>query len=163
MVLPTADLGPSEELPSRYDWLTPERLAHLRAVLLALTLFFGLVVWIFHTLGPATARGPNFIFKLRGVGVLTWVYALVQMVDMRFYNSRFAQRRRAQLRIPESLNGWLLGQMLAWFGIVYYGLTEDLRWYVAGLVILALSFWAFPVPSGKPKVPDHSEPAAPRI
>ena len=108
-------------------------------------LFFGLVVWIFHTLGPATVRAPNFIFKLRGVGVLTWLYALIQMVDMRFYNSRFAKRRRAQLRIPESLNGWLLGQMVAWFGIVYYGLTEDLRWFVAGLVIFGLSFWAFPV------------------
>ena len=145
MVPPIAGFGPSQEVPSRYHWLTPDRLAHLRAVLLGLTLFFGLVVWVFHTLGPATVRAPNFIFKLRGVGVLTWVYALVQMADMRFYNSKFAQRRRAQLRIPESLNGWLLGQMLAWFGIVYYGLTEDLRWYIAGLVILALSFWAFPV------------------
>ena len=38
------------------------------------------------------------------------------------------------VRIPESLHGWLFGQMLAWFGIVYFGLTEDLRWYVAGLV-----------------------------
>ena len=35
--------------------------------------------------------------------------------------------------------------MLALFGILYYGLTEDLRWYVAGLVILALSFLAFPI------------------
>jgi len=145
MVPPMAGLGASDEVSNRHDWLTPERLAYLRGVLLGLTLFFGLVVWIFHTLGPATVRAPNFIFKLRGVGVLTWLYALVQMVDMRFYNSRFARRRRAQLRIPESLNGWLLGQMLAWFGIVYYGLTEDLRWYVAGLAIFALSFWAFPV------------------
>ena len=75
----------------------------------------------------------------------TSLHTLIQMVDMRFYNSRFAKRRRAQLRIPESLNGWLLGQMVAWFGIVYYGLTEDLRWFVAGLVIFGLSFWAFPV------------------
>jgi hypothetical protein len=43
------------------------------------------------------------------------------------------------------LHGWLFGQMLAWFGILYYGLTEDLRWYVAGLIILGLSFLAFPV------------------
>jgi len=156
MVPPIAGLGPSDEVSNRYDWLTPERLAHLRAVLLGLTLFFGLVVWIFHTLGPATVRAPNFIFKLRGVGVLTWVYALVQMADMRFYNSRFAQRRRAQLRIPESLNGWLLGQMLAWFGILYYGLTEDLRWYIAGLVILALSFWVFPVRDQKGTTGDIS-------
>ena len=149
MVPPIAGLDTSNGVSDRYDWLTPERLAHMRAVLLGLTLFFGLVVWIFHTLGPATVRAPNFIFKLRGVGVLTWLYALVQMVDMRFYNSRFAKRRRAQLRIPESLNGWLLGQMLAWFGIVYYGLTEDLRWYVAGVVIFALSFWAFPLREAK--------------
>jgi hypothetical protein len=149
MVPPIAGIGASDEASSRYDWRTPERLAYLRGVLLGLTLFFGLVVWIFHSLGATTVRGPNFIFKLRGVGVLTWLYALVQMVDMRFYNSRFAQRRRAQLRIPQSLNGWLLGQMVAWFGILYYGLTEDLRWYVAGLVIFALSFWAFPVREDK--------------
>jgi hypothetical protein len=47
--------------------------------------------------------------------------------------------------IPDSLQGWLLGQMLAWFGILYYGLTEDVRWYVAGLVIFGLSFFAFPI------------------
>ena len=28
--------------------------------------------------------------------------------------------------IPDSLIAWLFGQMLAWFGIVYYGFTEDL-------------------------------------
>jgi hypothetical protein len=146
MVPPIVGLGPSsQEVESRYDWLTPERLAHVRAVLLGVTLFFGLVVWVFHSLGPATVRAPDFLFKLRGVGVLTWLYALIQMLDMRFWNSRFARRRRAQMRIPDSLTGWLLGQMLAWFGIVYYGLTEDLRWYVAGLVIFLASFWVFPV------------------
>ena len=113
--------------------------------MVGLTLFVALAVWVFHSLGPATVREPHFLFKLRGVGVLTWLYALVQMVDLRFYNSRFAQRRRAQMRIPDSLAGWLLGQMLAWFGIVYYGLTEDLRWYVAGLVVFAVSFWIFPL------------------
>ena len=146
MVPPLAGVGPDPtDAPSRYHWLTSERLPRVRAILFALTLFFGLIVWIFHSLGPAISRDVVFINKLRGVGILTWVYALVQMVDMRFYNSRFAQRRRAQLRIPESLNGWLLGQTLAWFGILYYGLTEDLRWYVAGLAIFAVSFWAFPV------------------
>jgi hypothetical protein len=155
MVPPVAGVGPSsDEVSSRFEWLTPERLPHVRAVLLGLTLFFGLVVWIFHSLGTGTTRAPLFIYKLRGVGVLTWLYALVQMVDMRFYNSRFARRRRAQMRIPDSLAGWLLGQMLAWFGIVYYGLTEDLRWYVAGLVIFLASFWVFPVVGASKRSPD---------
>jgi hypothetical protein len=155
MVPPIAGLGPSsQEVSDRFDWLTPERLAHVRAVLLGLTLFFGLVVWVFHSLGPGTERGAVFVFKLRGVGVLTWIYALVQMVDMRFYNSRFARRRRAQMRIPDSLVGWLLGQMLPWFGILYYGLTQDLRWYIAGLVIFLASFWVFPVNGSGPAAQD---------
>jgi len=66
-------------------------------------------------------------------------------VDLRFYNSRWAQRRRSSSGIPDSLHGWLFGQMLAWYGILYYGFTEDLRLYVAGLVILGLTFVAFPI------------------
>jgi len=146
MVPPVAGLGPAtESIDERHPWLTPERLTRVRAILLALSLFLALVVYVIHTLGETRAVQPLFVRKLRGVGVLTWIYALVQMVDMRFYNSRWAQRRRASTRIPDSLHGWLFGQMLAWFGIVYYGLTEDLRWYVAGLVILGVSFIAFPI------------------
>jgi hypothetical protein len=146
MVPPVAGLGPqSEDAAQRHEWLTPDRLIRVRAILLAVTLFFGLAVWVFHSLGAGRNPAPVFITKLRGVGVLTWLYALVQMIDMRFYNSRFARRRRASMRIPDSLHGWLFGQMLASFGILYYGLTEDLRWYVAGLVILVLSFLAFPI------------------
>lgn len=146
MVPPIAELGPSTQtIDDRHRWLTPDRLIRVRAVLLALSLFLGLVVYVFHTLGASHIAQPLLVRKLRGVGVLTWLYALVQMIDLRFYNSRWAQKRRASTGLPDSLHGWLLGQMLAWFGILYYGLTEDLRWYVAGLVILGLSFLAFPV------------------
>lgn len=146
MVPPIAELGPStESLDGRPGWLTPERLTRVRAILLGLTLFFALAVYVFHTLDSSPSAQPLLIRKLRGVGILTWIYALVQMIDMRFYNSRWAQRRRASTRIPDALHGWLFGQMLAWFGILYYGLTEDVRWYVAGLVILCLSFLVFPI------------------
>jgi hypothetical protein len=145
MVPPIAGFGPtSEAVAGRYPWLTPERLTRVRAVLLALSLFLGLAVYVFHTLGATHLAQPVLVRKLRGVGVLTWVYALVQMVDMRFWNSRWAQRRRSS-GIPDSLHGWLFGQMLAWFGILYYGFTEDVRWYAAGLALLALSFVAFPI------------------
>ncbi len=126
------------------EWLTAERLGQVRGILLALTLFVALVVWVLYSLG-FEARGLHLAGKLQAVGVMTWLYALVQIVDHRFWNSRFAQRRRATLGIPESLFGWLLGQMLAWFGIVYYALTGNAHWYVAGLAILLLSFLAFPI------------------
>src|SRR3712207_9105328 len=78
---------------SRSPWLTPERQAQVRTILLALVLFFGLVVWIFHSVAAATERAPEFVHKLRVVGVMTWIYALVQLVDMRFYHSRSEERR----------------------------------------------------------------------
>ncbi len=146
MVPPLASYGPQDPGFERYPWLTPERLVRVRAILLALTLFFGMVVWIFHGLGPvAGGDHAQLVRRLRGLGVMTWLYALVQMVDLRFWNSRFARRRRLQLGIPESLHGWLFGQMLAWFGILYYGITEDARWYAAGLILLLVSFLAFPI------------------
>ncbi|HXD49828.1 MAG TPA: hypothetical protein VN600_13690 [Gemmatimonadaceae bacterium] len=144
MVPPIAELGPST-VGARHRWLTPDRLTRVRAVLLALTLFFGLAVYVFHTLGEPHLAQPLLVRKLRGVGILTWLYALVQMIDLRFYNSRWARRRRASVGIPDSLHGWLFGQMLAWFGILYYGLTEDVRWFAAGLILLCLSFLAFPI------------------
>lgn len=137
----STELAPSP----RASWLTPERLGRVRAILLALSLLLGLAVYVFHTVSTARNATPVLITKLRGVGVLTWLYALVQMIDLRFYNSRWAQRRRASTGIPDSLHGWLFGQMLAWYGILYYGLTEDVRWYAAGMTILALSFLAFPI------------------
>ena len=145
MVPPIAGLGPSTGVGARYAWLTPDRLTRVRAVLLALTLFFGLAVYVFHTLGEPHLAQPLLVRKLRGVGILTWLYALVQMIDLRFYNSRWARRRRASVGLPDSLHGWLFGQMLAWFGILYYGLTEDVRWFAAGLILLCLSFLAFPI------------------
>lgn len=146
MVPPLASYGPPDAGFERYPWLTAERLVRVRAILLAITLFVGLAVWVFHSLGPLPGGAhAHLVRKLRGLGVMTWLYALVQMLDMRFWNSRFAKRRRLQLGIPESLHGWLFGQMLAWFGILYYGLTEDPRWYVGGLAILLVSFLAFPI------------------
>ncbi|MEO8563312.1 MAG: hypothetical protein ABI601_14605 [bacterium] len=129
---------------SRYEWLTPDRQAQVRNVLLGLALFAGLVVWVWHSLGSQPPAAP-LAFKLRVVGVMTWLYALMQIADMRFWHSAIAERRRASSGIPESVIAWLFGQMLACFGIVYYGFTEDVRWYAAGLALLLATFAAFPI------------------
>jgi hypothetical protein len=137
------DAGVAGDSP-RYDWLTAERQAQVRNVLLGLALFAGLVVWVWHSLGQQSRPGA-LAGKLRVVGVMTWLYALVQIADMRFWHSRTAEKRRLSTGIPESVIAWLFGQMLACFGIVYYGATEDARWYVAGLVLLLTTFAAFPI------------------
>lgn len=129
----------------RYPWLTPERQAQLRTILLGIALFVGLVVWVWHSLGATAPESSAFVRKLRIVGIMTWLYALLQIVDMRFWHSRFAERRRVSMGIPERVIAWLFGQMLAWYGIVYYAITEDARWFVAGVAMLLVTFAAFPV------------------
>lgn len=135
---------PAGSTPTPAPWLTPERLARVRSALLGLTLFVALLVWVAFSMG-VIPRGTHLVTKLRALGVMTWLYAVVQIIDMKIWHSRFARRRRATSRIPESLEGWLLGQMIAWFGIVYYALTDDARWFAAGLVLLLLSFVVFPI------------------
>ena len=141
-------VGVKTETPAtseRFGWLTPEALARVRGVLVAVTLFVGLAVYVFHSLGPIAERDSQFLRRLQGMGVLTWLYALAQMIDLRFYNSRFARRRRESVGLPDSLHGVLFGQMVAWYGILYYGLTGDYRPFVAGVGILAVAFWVFPI------------------
>ncbi|PYP78619.1 MAG: hypothetical protein DMD35_10940 [Gemmatimonadetes bacterium] len=133
-----ADDGP------RYEWLTADRQAQVRNILLGIALFAGLVVFVWHSLGPP-ARPLALAAKLRVVGIMTWLYALVQIADMRFWHSSIAEKRRVSSGIPESVIAWLFGQMLACFGIVYYGVTEDVRWYAAGLALLLATFVAFPI------------------
>ena len=142
---PDAGLEPGapDDAP-RYAWLTPDRQAQVRTILIGLALFAGLVVWVWHSLGPQP-HPAQLASKLRVVGVMTWLYALVQIADMRFWHSRVAERRRVASGIPESVIAWLFGQMLACFGIIYYGVTEDARWYVAGLVLLVATFVVFPI------------------
>ena len=125
-------------------WLANDRLPALRSLFLGFTLFVGLLVWVAFSVG-LMPQGAHIVTKLRAVGCMTWIYALVQILDMKIWRSRFVQRRRAASRLPESVEGWLLGQMIAWFGIVYYALTDDARWFIAGLVLLLLSFAAFPI------------------
>ena len=146
---PSAELDaqPAPE-GERYAWLTPDRQAQVRNVLLGIVLFAGLVAWVFHSFGPQP-RAELLARKLRVVGVMTWLYALLQIADMRFWHSAIAERRRASSGIPESVIGWLFGQMLACFGLVYYVVTEDARWYVAGLALLLATFAAFPIRRGE--------------
>ena len=143
---PAADVDSRTASEARRPaWLTTERQARVRGVLLGITLLFGLAVWVWNSLEVFTPHHAEFIRKLRIVGIMTWLYALVQILDMRFVNSGIARRRRVSVGLPESIIAWLFGQMLAWFGIIYYAFTEDARPSIAGLLVLLITFAAFPV------------------
>lgn len=144
---PSGTTSPSSTSP----WLAPDRLPAVRWFLLGITLLVGLLIWITFSLG-VLPRGTHLIVKLRVMGVMIWIYALVQIVDLKLWHSRWATRRRATSRIPEAVEGWLLGQMIAWFGIAYYALTEDPRWFIGGMLIFLASFALFPIQPRAPTV-----------
>ena len=127
--------------------ISADRLPAVRSFLLGVTLLVGLLIWITFSLG-GLPRGVHLAAKLRVLGAMTWIYALIQIIDMKVWHSRWAVRRRAASHIPEALEGWLFGQMMAWFGIGYYALTEDPRWFIAGLVLFLASFAIFPIRPG---------------
>jgi hypothetical protein len=144
-------LSPSESTSSTISpltWLTSDRLTSVRSLLLGVTLLVGLLVWVTFSLG-VVPRGTHLILKLRVIGVMTWVYALLQIIDLKIWHSRWATRRRAASRLPEALEGWLFGQMIAWFGIAYYALTDDARWFIAGMLLFLASFALFPIRAAK--------------
>lgn len=130
-------------------WLTPDRQLRVRNILFGLLLFVGLVIYVFHSIAAHTQRAPEFVQRLRVLGVMTWLYALVQLIDMRFYHSRFARRRIEAASVPEHMLAWLIAQVLPWYGIIYYALVADVRWYMIGLCLAALTAWAYPVPMGR--------------
>ena len=133
-------------------WLIPERQLRIRNILFGLLIFCGLVIYVFHSIAAGSHRAPDFIQRLRVLGVMTWLYALVQLLDMRFYHSRYARRRIETASVPEHMLAWLLAQVLPWYGIIYYALTADFRWYVVGLCLAALTTWAYPIPAGPPRL-----------
>lgn len=128
----------------RGHFIAPDQLPRVRTALLGLTLFGGLLVWVAFSLG-LIPHGEHLLVKLRVVTSVTWLYALIQMADLKVWHSRFVRRRRASSRIPEALEGWLLGQLVAWFGMGYYALTNDARWFAAGVLFLLASFAVFPI------------------
>ncbi len=144
-------LSPLESTTSEFTqagWLTPARLPAIRSFLLGATLLVGLLLWVTFSLG-VLPRGTHLILKLRVIGVMTWLYALAQIVDLKIWHSRWAIRRRAASKIPETVEGWLFGQMFAWFGIAYYALTDDARWFIAGMLLFLASFALFPIRASK--------------
>ena len=140
---PSHSLATTSAVAER-SWIAASRLPVIRSVILGTTLFVALLVWVAFSVG-LIPQGTHLIDKLRVLGVTTWLYALVQLIDMKLWHSRFAQRRRAASRIPEVVEGWLLAQMLSSFGVVYYALTDDARWLAAGILMLLLSFVVFPI------------------
>ncbi|MHB0947906.1 MAG: hypothetical protein ACYC4J_02470 [Gemmatimonadaceae bacterium] len=104
-MVPATNSPPDLAARARHVWLAPERQRHVRNALFGLLLFVALAVGVFHSVAARRAGSPALVQKLRVLGVMTWIYTLVQLLDTRFYRSRFVRRRSSGRGLPGRSRG----------------------------------------------------------
>lgn len=119
------------------------KLGLIRFALLAGALGFGAVVYFAQ---PIEGRGQRptaeTIQQLRYVGYAVWGVAIAGMLFLKIRLGETIESGSPNLMII----GWALAEMTALFGGVYYQLVGDYALYVAGIVVMLVSFALFPVP-----------------
>jgi hypothetical protein len=112
----------------------------IRASLLGGVVMFGAVVYFQHHQGPFTpAPNPQ---ELIYVPVIAIALALGGMFAVRPIWSRATGDAQ---RFSLALMGWAMGEGAALAGAVYYFLTDDPKFYIAGIFVLLASFMLFPI------------------
>lgn len=115
------------------------RIAYLGGVLL----FGGVCYYMYHGGGAVAAAGAGPQEMLRYVGYAIWGGAIAGMLVLRSVFSRAIEKGRQASLV---LIGWALGEMVGLYGGVVYFLTGEYQLYIAGLVVMVVSFSLFPVP-----------------
>jgi hypothetical protein len=121
----------------------------LRAIRLAMmggVLMFGVVSWVLTRNPDWVAPNPAIAGKLTMVGQIIWGLAAAALIVM-FLKFRGDERPARASNV--AIIAWALGEALALFGGVVFFMTAVPVWYVAGVIVLALTFVAFPPPQGR--------------
>ncbi len=112
----------------------------IRASLLGGVVMFGAVTVFLHRQGDwAPAPNPQ---ELIYVPVIAIALALGGMSVVRPIWSRATNEAQ---RFSFALMGWAMGEGAALAGGVYYFLTDDAKFYLAGIFVLLASFMLFPI------------------
>jgi hypothetical protein len=118
----------------------------IRLAMLGGVLLFGGVCWMLQRT-PDWSPAPNVdLNALRMVARGMWALAIAGVVFL-FLRAR---RETHPARLSSlSIVAWALGEMVALYGGVVYFLTGAARWYVAGVIFLALLLTIMPGPRAR--------------
>ncbi len=112
----------------------------IRASLLGGVVMFGAVVYFQHHQGTFTpAPNPQELIYVPAIAI---ALALGGIFAVRPIWSRATGEAQ---RFTYALMGWAMGEGAALAAGVYYFLTDDPRFYVAGIFVLLASFMLFPI------------------
>jgi hypothetical protein len=106
-------------------------------------LLFGGVSWFLTQSSDWTAPEPGVGEQLTRIARIAWIVVGVALVVMFLKFRRPADVPRAS---SVAILAWAVGETLALLGGVVYFLTAIPGWYIAGVIVLTLTFVAFPPP-----------------
>jgi hypothetical protein len=106
-------------------------------------LLFGGVSWFLHRTPEWVRADPATATKLTGMVPIVWGIAVLGLAFL-FIRHRAASNPSQTSTL--SILAWALGESVALFGGVVFFMTAEAVWYVAGVVVLAITFVAFPPP-----------------
>ena len=121
--------------------MTP--LPAIRLAMLGGVLLFGGVSWFLTHTPDWTAPEPGVADQLTMITRSTWVIVgvVLTILFLKFRDSTNPARASSV-----AILAWALGETLALLGGVVFFLTSATAWYIAGVIALCLTFFAFPAP-----------------
>jgi hypothetical protein len=119
--------------------MTP--LLAIRLAMMGGVLLFGGVSWFLHRTPDWTPADTVAVDSLVMVGRFMWIGVILGLAALWF---RSRSSTSAAQSSTFAIIAWSLGETLALFGGVLYFLSDVTGWYVAGVLLLAITFVVFP-------------------
>jgi hypothetical protein len=116
----------------------------IRLAMMAGVLLFGAVSWFMHQAPEWTPTDPAVAARLRTMGGIVGGIAALGLVVL---FTRFRDASSPSQASTLAILAWALGEAVALFGGVVFFLTGAPTWYIVGVLLLTLTFVAFPPPA----------------
>jgi hypothetical protein len=116
----------------------------IRIAMMSGLLLFGAVAWFLHQRPDWQPPDERLVGQLRTFGRILGGVATVALM---FIYDRF---RKAESRVQSStyaIIGWSIGEAVALFGAVTFYLTGASTWYIAGMILMSMTFMFFRPPA----------------
>lgn len=113
----------------------------IRFAMMGGVLLFGFVTWFAHRSPDWSPGDPTSLGELVMVGRFMWVAVIGALAVLWFRSRSITSAPKAS---TFAIFAWSLGEMLALFGGVLYFMSDRPAWFVAGVVMLAITFVLFP-------------------
>lgn len=115
----------------------------IRLAMMGGVLLFGGVSWFLTQTPDWVAPEPGIAEQLGRIATIAWVVVGATLIVMFM---KFRDSSNLAQASSVAILAWALGETLALLGGVVFFLTSLAGWYIAGVIVLTLTFVAFPPP-----------------